>query len=1390
MPAWKNREAGRRGREHYETISRNDTAYYDDDVRHPENMRRERAADRIERLTRTATSVPHPRGSYDADETENELEAVADELDRLLSERGEDTGQRRRTQNTPKPRRAPAEPVPDQRLEQVMGALERLDRKVQGLAEPEDRFDEEHEMAASEHRSRPRSPSRRPNPSPSRSKRASEPRYSDVFDDGYFDDEDSHYNARAGRDTYVDADLDADFDGIEDGDHEELVAARPSRMPRTNRRARSEEPAARVYKDLGRRIDALRKPQEEALERVRDELGSLRDALGGLSRGTNEKVGRQNAELRRLSDMVERLRADRHNEEFANEIRSEVSELKKMVGRTNVEGALETLEHGYAHILQRLDELSRASVDPRILKGVTARLNEIEDAFAVLPRSEHMLVLEDRVVAIAERVEELLQRKNHADVEPLRAELREVRQFVEQIDIKGLVEGIDDRMRFVSSRLDDLEVLAREQRGLDTRLSAMEQRMPEPETMARLQGRLEDIVGMMSDDRATPYDPYKLDKVDDRLDDIVGRLERMEQTGPGGEPMAFKSLENRLETIATKIESIEKRANRPVPVLDASASVKAAGGADTKLLAQLQDRLNHLTHRLDQPNDTVTSADLDKLRAEIGAMRASVAAPASTGALEKRINDLAEAVAKGSDGLDEDRIEQLGAKVSALAEQLEKSSHRSNDMSEVATALERIERNLQETRSEVVEIAKEAAREAVSDHQPQRTAEYDEAISSLQNDLRRLLDAAEGSEERTRNTFDGVQSILGSLTERLESLEKSDMPYAQTTSKAQSDYPQPELAPEPIDNEPPHKYAPDYASASMAAAPSESERSSDRNRDRKADFIAAARRAAQAASEEAAKVDKRSRRSRQDEAESSKGKERAGWLRSVLKRNKPEDEPAIADSLSDKTPEAPVYTPNAEPRIEPDAPLAGDRPAPEEETPSTGGGRRRALLYAAAAVVLALGTLQVFKMATSGGDGEQVAATDPAPVVQEQSTATEPEDTTTATAGAPEAESDTVGGTVAATAPPNTASAPAGLSGPEAQTPEPLETAAAPEADGAGISDPAAELAFAPPAAVNGTFADGSQPGTGDQPSAFEPGPAGVSNAGLVSSLPPEEVGPMALRSAAAGGNPAAAFLVGVKYTEGGSVGADLGEAAKWYQKAADQGLPPAQYRLASLYEKGRGVDQDLVKARDWYTRAAEAGNAKAMHNLAVLYAEGVDGAPDFTQAAKWFENAAKYGVKDSLFNLGILYARGLGVEKDLTASYKWFAIAAEQGDRDAAKKRDDVANTMDQAQLANARLAVENFKLLTPDPAANKVVTEPEWVGAPSAATNASAAGGVFDYEAMVLKAQSQLNQLGFDTGTPDGQIGPRTRSAVRAFQRSLGLPETGEIDAELMKELDSQSI
>lgn len=53
------------------------------------------------------------------------------------------------------------------------------------------------------------------------------------------------------------------------------------------------------------------------------------------------------------------------------------------------------------------------------------------------------------------------------------------------------------------------------------------------------------------------------------------------------------------------------------------------------------------------------------------------------------------------------------------------------------------------------------------------------------------------------------------------------------------------------------------------------------------------------------------------------------------------------------------------------------------------------------------------------------------------------------------------------------------------------------------------------------------------------------------------------------------------------------------------------------------------------------------------------------------------------------------------------------------------------------------------------------------------------------IIQAQKELNSLGFNVGTPDGRIGPRTRKELMAFQKSRKLPVTGKLDDETEVEL-----
>jgi len=294
-----------------------------------------------------------------------------------------------------------------------------------------------------------------------------------------------------------------------------------------------------------------------------------------------------------------------------------------------------------------------------------------------------------------------------------------------------------------------------------------------------------------------------------------------------------------------------------------------------------------------------------------------------------------------------------------------------------------------------------------------------------------------------------------------------------------------------------------------------------------------------------------------------------------------------------------------------------------------------------------------------------------------------------------------------------------------------------------------------------------------------------ASSAGqATTTFPDPGFGSSKLRQAAQEGNPAAIFQIARRYTDGLGVEKDLSEAALWYERAANIDFAPAQYVIGNFHEKGIGLEKDLKTAANWYVKAADAGNIVAMHNLAVLHATpgALTETPDMAQAFKWFEKAADNGIRDSQVNLGIFYTKGIGTERDLVQAYKWFAVAGKSGDKDATAKRDVIGEALRPEQLEEARDIVKAWRPAERSAAANDVKIEESWKTPGSPAVPKA---NFKPDRKMIQVVQAALGKLGYDAGPPDGLVGERTRNALSAFQKKSGLAVNGQINPEVVLEL-----
>ncbi len=64
-------------------------------------------------------------------------------------------------------------------------------------------------------------------------------------------------------------------------------------------------------------------------------------------------------------------------------------------------------------------------------------------------------------------------------------------------------------------------------------------------------------------------------------------------------------------------------------------------------------------------------------------------------------------------------------------------------------------------------------------------------------------------------------------------------------------------------------------------------------------------------------------------------------------------------------------------------------------------------------------------------------------------------------------------------------------------------------------------------------------------------------------------------------------------------------------------------------------------------------------------------------------------------------------------------------------------------------------------------------------------ASGATHHKSKIVAKVQKELTELGYDPGPADGMMGPNTRAAIKAFQKSIRRRPTGRITKHLLWEL-----
>ena len=917
-------------------------------------------------------------------------------------------------------------------------------------------------------------------------------------------------------------------------------------------------------------------------------------------------------------------------------------------------------------------------------------------------------------------------------------------QSVESL-LRRLVERVEASERRYSEALDELH--ARLDRLSQTTNAAHRAgARDDSETFDRLHDQVSSLARQLEREPTTPLDDFeRLGKA------LSGELNYA--AGVMAKPDLLSEL------AASSIQPIEPRFREgspysfslPEPDYSAPPSAAAFPGDDR----ELDKRLVEMAHRLEHSINTAIPAQafealnarLDEIGSQVAQGLDGVAKGSASETVERQISDLAQQLGRA-----EAQLAKIGEIELALHQLIERVDGRAGDLEEVAN-----------------KAADEAARRVAAE--VKLSAGTEERLDAMHRDLMALNDRTRAGEDRLSGTIEAVHDSLKKLVQLAEQAApaaqpaKPKLPFADRMRElaplpgtaAQSPVKPPEAKAEPA--------------ATGAAFAAKDARPRNRLRDAIADL---------------------------DEGITPNfGRARRGQIGKTPTDLDASERAHAAPKTEDASYELPDGLVAAARRAAQSAALKveersggqrarrlpGDLEAARSgELPSR---RKRSFLIMSAAVLLIISALLLYSRLQLKPDPEIASPTAeqsaPLPLAPSESPPTAEADDGSPAAAEPNAETPAGPPADASELEPETEAGQGGDAVGEVDRPgnftdvvKSYRPAAAaddllPQAEPASLK--ATESLPLPPGVVFSI----EDPTLGPQTATATPSP---SPAGQSLPLPPSALGPLPLLQAAAQGDSRAQHAIALRYAQGQGTPQNQAEAARWLERAAGAGLAPAQYRLGAMYERGQGVANDLGRARSWYQAAAEKGNVKAMHNLAVSLSGREAGNLDYTLAAKWYAEAAAHGLADSQFNLGILAEHGLGMQKSLADAYKWFALAATAGDAEAAKRKELIKLKLDAASLAAAEQAIAAWTSKPAAPEANEVTELAEWVEISSANSTS-----------LVTRAQTLLNQLGYDVGTPDGLMGARTREAIRSFERKNGLEETGMVTLPLVAKLERLS-
>jgi len=378
-------------------------------------------------------------------------------------------------------------------------------------------------------------------------------------------------------------------------------------------------------------IDAEQGSAADAFDAIaiEDAIASLRDDIAQLGRRIQAEARRSDESgqslKNELSTRIQALaeRPTLPEPEAFEGLRHELSEVRQSIALAARETTLASLESGYGHIIERLDEIVRRAPEMERFESLARDVAQLSASFeASTPTREIETEIEDIRNAVASLS---LSRPDprSATVERQIAELQAAIDTLAArpapaIDLTGIEREIDALRRDMDgfSRGADPQALMRLESQLNGIRATLDEIEPRPigidsTALSRLEDRIDALAGRF--DALAELPTLRAPAAPDAFDGLRAEVNQMRHDFAAREPVRLDAIEAQMQALMRRLDETARPGdNRALAQLEAQVGALAeqiSAGSETRGLARVEENLDRLQSLIgDSRHDTIEAA--------------------------------------------------------------------------------------------------------------------------------------------------------------------------------------------------------------------------------------------------------------------------------------------------------------------------------------------------------------------------------------------------------------------------------------------------------------------------------------------------------------------------------------------------------------------------------------------------------------------------------------------------------------------------------------------------------------------------------------------------------------------------------------------------------------